>query len=81
MQTPQLVLVDSQMLSQIITMQKEILANLTNEEDDELITREEASKFLKCDIQTIDNLRREGVLHDYGRGKLVRLKKSELLKK
>ena len=80
MQTPQLVLVDSQMLSQIITMQKEILANLKNE-DDELITREEASKFLKCDIQTIDNLRREGVLHDYGRGKLVRLKKSELLKK
>ncbi len=80
MQTPQLVLVDSQMLSQIMTMQKEILKNLKNE-DDELMTREEAAKFLKCDIQTIDNLRKEGVLHDYGRGKLVRLKKSELYKK
>jgi len=79
MQTPQLVLVDSQMLSRIITMQKEILASLKEDEDNELMTREEAAKFLKCNIQTVDNLKKEGILHNYGRGRLVRFKKSELL--
>jgi len=48
-------------------------------QEDELITRHEASKILKVSLSTLLNWRKSGIITDYRIGNKVRYKKSEIL--
>lgn len=62
---------------------KDIFISLSKKQqsdpNDELITRQEASKILKVSISTLDNWKRAGIITSYRIGNKVRYKKSEIL--
>ena len=59
---------------------QEFLKNQAMPQEDELLTREEAAKFLKVNISTINNWRKSGKLKSYGIGNRVYFWRSEIEK-
>lgn len=47
--------------------------------NDEMLTKQEAALFMHCDEQMVKKLENEGRIINYGRGRLLRYKKSELM--
>lgn len=47
--------------------------------DDKLVTKEEAAKVISCEEQMIKKLEHEGRITNYGRGRFLRYRRSELL--
>ncbi|MGV0830241.1 helix-turn-helix domain-containing protein [Empedobacter brevis] len=63
------------------SIEKALKQNLTfeNKQDEELLSREEASKFLKIDISTLWSWTKKGKINVYGIGSRKYYKKSELI--
>lgn len=63
------------------SIEKALKQNLTLEtkQDEELLSREEASKFLKIDISTLWSWTKKGKINVYGIGSRRYYKKSELI--
>lgn len=47
--------------------------------EEELLTKAQAAKFLKCAVSTVDNMRRSNKITTHWIGKSVRISKKEIL--
>jgi excisionase family DNA binding protein len=75
---PQAVAKVNEALSTVLTLIEDIKKNFEPKQPTELLTREEMSNLLKCDLSTIHNWTKKGKLHAYGIGNRVYYKRSEV---
>jgi len=57
---------------------KVILNELKDLQPDELLTRKEAAKLLKCSLSTLNNWKKSGKIKTCGIGNLVYVRRSEI---
>lgn len=57
----------------------ELKNSIVTKPNEELLTREEVAKFLKCDLSTVHNLKKEGILPYYKLKGRVYFKKHEVM--
>jgi hypothetical protein len=62
------------------TQLQDFIKNFKPKEQDELLTRSETAKFLKCNLSTIHNHCRSGKLNPLGLGNRVYFRMSDLQK-
>lgn len=78
-----MILLENHQLEEIKNLQMKILAQLNSagapKKAEQYISRHTAAELFDCDCQTINNLEKEGLIKRYGRGKLIRYSKLEIL--